>query len=174
MLNRFVVVAAVLVFSVGSLQAEKITVEGVHLCCDQCVKAVGEALKKVDGVSDVKCDTKTKIVTFTSKDDKASGNALDELYSAGFSGKASKENGNVFFGRVGPNPFEKSTGEVTVKGVHVCCKQCEKTIEGLFKDAKVSYSGSGPRKDLKITGKDVTKNAVWGALLKAGFTGKID
>jgi hypothetical protein len=80
----------------------------------------------------------------------------------------------MFFGSVGPNPFEKPTEEVTVKGVHVCCKECQKIVDGLFKDAKVSYAGTGPLKDLKIAGKGLTKSKVWGALLDAGFAGKFE
>jgi copper chaperone CopZ len=177
MRQRLVAIAAVMGlvgFSAGSVQAEKITVKEIHLCCDQCEKAVGEALKKVEGVAEVKCDQKTKIVTFTSKDDKTSGEALEALFKAGFTGKATKENGNMFLGRIGPNPFEKPTDEVTVKGVHACCKECQKIIDGLFKDAKVSYSGTGPLKDLKITGKGLNKNKVWAALLQAGFAGKVE
>jgi copper chaperone CopZ len=87
MRHWFVAIAVVIGLvgiSAGSLQAEKITVKDIHLCCDQCEKAIGEALKKVDGISDVKCNQKTKTVTFTSKGDTTSGKALHALNEAGF------------------------------------------------------------------------------------------
>jgi copper chaperone CopZ len=160
-------VIGLLGFPAGSLQAEKITVKDIHLCCDQCEKSVGEALKKVQGVSEVKCDQKTKVVTFTSTDATTSAKALSALFEAGFSGKP--------IGRLPPNLFgarPPKTDEVMVKGVHVCCKGCEKAIDALFKNATVSYSGTGPQKDLKITGKDLNKNEIWEALMNAGFACK--
>lgn len=37
-------------------KANSISLADVHLCCPACVKAVEAAVKKVDGVSEVKCD----------------------------------------------------------------------------------------------------------------------
>lgn len=37
-------------------KANSISLSEVHLCCPACVKAVEAAVKKVDGVSEVKCD----------------------------------------------------------------------------------------------------------------------
>ena len=62
---------------------------------------------------------------------------------------------------------------VTVKDVHVCCMQCKKAIEGLFKDAKVSYEGPGAVKAVTIAGKDVDKGDVIETLRKAGFNGSV-
>jgi hypothetical protein len=117
--------AAILAMA-GLAEAGKVEVKGVHLCCPQCQKGVGAALSKVDGVANAKCDTTTKVVTFTAKD------------------------------------------------VHVCCKQCQNAIGDLFKDAKISYEGKGPQRDIKISGKGLEKTAVLETLQKAGFTGKVD
>ena len=46
----------------------KVELKGTHLCCGQCVRAVGEILKKVDGVTGT-CDQKGGIVKITAKDD---------------------------------------------------------------------------------------------------------
>lgn len=44
----------------------------------------------------------------------------------------------------------------------------------VFKDAKVSYSGSGAQKDVKVSGKGLDKVTVMETLLKAGFSGKVE
>ena len=53
-LGGLVVVAA------GVSAAEtKVEVKNTHLCCNQCVRAVGQILQKVDGVTG-KCDRDAK------------------------------------------------------------------------------------------------------------------
>jgi hypothetical protein len=62
----------------GAAAAEtKVEVKNVHLCCNACVKAVGEILKK-EGVQGA-CDQKKKTVTITAADDKGAQKALDAL-----------------------------------------------------------------------------------------------
>ena len=73
----------------------------------------------------------------------------------------------------GPKAGEKAD-DVTVKNVHVCCKQCQNAINDLFKDAKVSYTGTGAQKEVKISGKGLEKAKVLETLQKAGFTGKVE
>lgn len=69
-------------------KVESLKVEGVHLCCGKCVKAVDEALKKVAGVKShtAKSGAKTFEVTgeFNDKD------VFAALQKAGLSGKVAK------------------------------------------------------------------------------------
>jgi len=44
-------------------KADSITVSNVHLCCGACLKAASAAVKKVDGVTDAKCDKDASSVT---------------------------------------------------------------------------------------------------------------
>ena len=52
-------------FGFSQARADKVELKDTHLCCPMCVKAVGEVLKGVDGVSDAACDREKKTVTFT-------------------------------------------------------------------------------------------------------------
>jgi copper chaperone CopZ len=176
MRSWFVALAGVITaagLSADFAQAGKVEVKGVHLCCGMCVKGVAGALKGVDGVADAKCDQKGKTVTFTTKDDKTTTAALKALTDAGYFGEATDDGKAVKLDVVSPKPGEKAN-DVTVKGVHVCCKQCQDALNGIFKDSKVSYSGTGAQKEIKVSGKDLEKAKVLEALHKAGFTGKVE
>src|SRR6516162_8482685 len=71
----------------GAGRAEtKVELTGVHLCCGNCVKAVGKIVQGVDG-AEAKCDQKKKTVTITAPDVKTAQKALDALAKAGFHGK---------------------------------------------------------------------------------------
>jgi periplasmic mercuric ion binding protein len=174
MRSGFVLLSAVVMaagLSAGALQAGKVEVKGVHLCCGMCVKGVAGALKGVDGVADAKCDQKGKTVTFTTKDDKTTAAALKALTDAGYFGDATDDGKAV---KLDAGKAEGKANDVTVKGVHVCCKQCENAIAALLKDGKVTYTGTGAIKDLKVSGKDLDKAKVLESLQKGGFTGKVE
>ena len=174
MRSGFVLLMAVIVtagLSAGSLQAGKVEIKGIHLCCQMCVKGVAGALKGVDGVADAKCDVKGKTVTFTTKDDKTTTAALKALTDVGYFGEATDDGKAV---KLDAGKAEGKANDVTVKSVHVCCKMCQDALNGIFKDSKVTYSGTGAIKDLKITGKDLEKAKVLETLQKAGFTGKVE
>lgn len=176
MRSSFVLLAAVVAaagLTADAVQAGKVEVKGVHLCCGQCVKGVAAALKGVDGVADAKCDQKGKTVTFSTKDDKTTTAALKALTDAGYFGEATDDGKAVKLDVASPKAGEKAN-DVTVKGVHVCCKQCQDGINAIFKDAKVSYSGTGAKKDVKVSGKDLEKAKVLEALHKGGFTGTVE
>jgi copper chaperone CopZ len=158
--------------AVGTAQAGKVELKGVHLCCGKCVAAVGSVLKGVDGLTEAKCDQKTKTVTFTTKDDKGTQSALKALGEAGFYSTNATDDGKKVDWNIAAAKAEKADS-VTVKSVHVCCGQCEKAINALFKDAKVSYAGAGPTKDVTVSGKGLDKSEVLMTLMKAGFAGKV-
>jgi copper chaperone CopZ len=166
-------VVAVAGLSASALQAGKVEVKGVHLCCGMCVKGVAAALKTVDGVADAKCDQKAKTVSFTTKDEKTTTAALKALTNAGYYGEASDDGKAVKLDTPSLKAGEKAD-DVTVKGVHVCCKMCQDAVNALFKDAKVSYTGTGAQREVKISGKGLEKAKVLEALQKAGFTGKVE
>ena len=167
---RYLFLAAGAVFALtGLAQAGKVEVKNVHLCCPQCAKAVAAALGKVDGVADAKCDQKGRTVSFTTKDEKSTQAAIKALVDAGFYGIASDDSKAVKVET--PAAKAEKADEVTVAGVHVCCKQCQGIIAPLFKDAKITYEGTGAQKDVKIAGKGLDKAAVLKTLQDAGFTG---
>src|SRR5262245_17532210 len=70
----------------GAARAETtVVLKGTHLCCPACVAAVGEILKKVDGVTG-KCDRAANSVTITAPDAATAQKAIDALAAGGFHG----------------------------------------------------------------------------------------
>lgn len=172
---RQLFVAAIMVslaFGVSLARADKVEIKGPHLCCAQCVKIAGATLAKVEGVSDAKCDTKAKTITFTAKDTKTAESAVKAIIDSGFFGTATSDGKEL---KVDAGTAKKQQAdEVTVKAVHVCCGQCQTAIKALFKDGKITFEGAGPQKDVKISGKALDKAAVLEALRKSGFNGKVE
>lgn len=151
------------------VQAGKVEIKGVHLCCQQCVRGAEASLSKVDGVSETKVDRQQKTVTFTAKDSATATAALKALADDGFYGKATEDGKALDVKLDTPKAGEKAD-EVTVKNVHLCCGQCKRAATALFPDAKVDY----PDKNvMKISGKDLDKAKIIQALRDAGFNGKI-
>src|SRR5262245_19311629 len=72
----------------GVGRAGEVKIEGVHICCGQCVNIAQATLKKVEGVSDGKADKDTSSITLVAADDKAAAAAIDALAKAGFRGTA--------------------------------------------------------------------------------------
>lgn len=173
MRQLFVATIAVVGLCASQVQAGKVEVSGVHLCCKQCVDNANKALSKVDGVTDVASDQKARTVTFKAKDTKSAEAGVNALVAAGFFGSATEDGKELKIAVNLPKKGEKAD-EVTVKAVHVCCKRCQTIINDLFKDAKVSYSGTGAQKDVKISAKGLDKENVMETLLKAGFSGKVE
>jgi periplasmic mercuric ion binding protein len=164
----------VVVVTVGAAQAradEKAVIAGPHICCGNCVKAVGAILAKVDGISAVKCSAKEKTVTFMAKDNAATQKALEAMVAGGFAGTAKFGDATL---TQATSKLEGKANEVVVKGVHACCGQCHKAIKGLFPDAKVTFAGTGPQRDVTIVGTDLSLAAVQQALNDKGFSGKVE
>lgn len=61
------------------------TVEGAHLCCGKCVKAVEQAVAKVKGVTGSKIESKAS--EFTVEGEFSEGDLIAALNEAGFHGK---------------------------------------------------------------------------------------
>jgi len=150
----------------------KVEVKGPHLCCGQCVKIATNLLKKVDGVSDIKADQKSKVVTFTAKDDKAAKAGFQAIVEGGFFGTAT-EGGKALEAVIPAGPKGKAD-VVSVKDVHVCCGQCEKAINKIFTGSKVSFDGKGPQKTVRIEGKNLDRGEVLETLHKTGFNGTVE
>jgi periplasmic mercuric ion binding protein len=160
-------------FQAATDDAAKVKVEGVHLCCGACAKAVTEVLKdaKVDKVN---VDRPNKTVTFEAMPADAE-KAIKALYDAGFAGKAT----------IGAKAFEVKAkapdlqaDAIVVKNVHVCCGQCTAGIKALFKDMNgVTVDvpkEKAVRKDITVSGKGLTAEQVLKTLNDGGFNGVIE
>ena len=160
-----------LLASTGALRAEtKVELKNVHLCCPACVKAVGEILKKIDGVKG-ECDAKAKTVSIAAKDDDTARKALEALAAAGFHGDtgskdlAIKDDSGVTKGKV------KS---LTVTGVHNCCGSCTRALQATFKKVEGVTGDTAKAKDatFEVTG-DFNDKEFMAALQKEGLAGKV-
>ena len=164
---------AAFALNAGTIAASDVEVKGPHICCAGCVKVVKSILGKVDGVSDVKADAKTKTVNFTAKDDGAAKAGLKALLDGGFFGAATNDAKEMKIEVATPKKGEKAD-TVTVKNVHACCGTFHKAIKGLFKDAKVTIEGDGPQRTVVVEGPGLECRAVIEALRKTGFNGTVE
>ena len=163
---------AVLSLSAGAAIASDVEVKGPHICCGGCVKVVKSLLGKVDGVSDVDADPKTKTVTFKAKDAAAAAAGVKALVAGGFFGAATADGKELKIDA--SNKKGDKTDKITVKDVHACCGMCTTAIKNLFKDSTVTFEGKGPQRTVIIEGTGLERSAVLEALRKTGFNGKID
>lgn len=166
-------VFAAILLSAGFASASGVEVKGPHICCQQCIKIVGSILAKVDGVSDVSADIKTKSVKFTAKDSTAAQAGFKALLDGGFFGAATEDGKEIKLDIPAIKKGEK-VAAITVKDVHVCCGQCQKAVNKTFESSKVTYEGTGAQRTVRIEGAGLERSAVLEALRKAGFNGKID
>jgi copper chaperone CopZ len=157
----------------GQAGNKAVEVKGPHICCKQCVNVVNSILKKVDGVSDVKADTKTKVVTFSAKDDKTAMAGFKALVDGGFFGSATEDGKEI---KLAPSAAKKGekANVVTVKDVHVCCGACQTAIKNIFSDSKVTFDGPTPQRTVRIEGKDLDRADVLETLHKTGFNGSLE
>ncbi|HEX3152632.1 MAG TPA: cation transporter [Gemmataceae bacterium] len=169
--NLLAIAAAAMLAVSASARAEtKVELKGTHLCCGQCVKAVGDILKGVEGASG-KCDTKNKTVTITAKDDETAQKALDALAAGGFHGDTGDKK-LAIKDDSGAKPGKVKT--LTLTEVHNCCGQCNTAIKNALKTVDgVKADTAKPKADsFEVTG-DFDAEAVIKALNKAGYHAKV-
>ena len=157
----------VVLSSASALAETTATIEGVHICCAGCTKAVEAGLKKVEGL-EFKVDPKKQAVLLSAEDVKTAQKGIDALAGAGFHGKVKSDNKNLHF-----KPVKPPEGKVTrleVQKIHNCCGKCTKAIQAaLAKVEGVEADSAKPK---------VTKFAIEGnfsaaeaieAIFNAGF-----
>src|SRR5262249_27894859 len=147
-----------------------VKLSGVHLCCDGCVKGIDKAVGTVAGAK-AESDKDGGIVSITAPDKPTAQKAVDAIVAAGYYGKSSDPEVKV------SNKTGAQRGKVQsvkVKGVHLCCKKCVSGVNEAL--AKVEgVKGNTAAKDaesFEVTG-DFEPRAVFSALRKAGFAGKV-
>jgi copper chaperone CopZ len=159
-----------LLFAAGAGRADTtVELKNVHLCCGQCVKAVGTILKK-EGVEG-KCDKDGRTVTITASNDKAAQKALDALAAAGFHGSS----GNKALAMKADSGVEAGkTKSLTLTGIHNCCPQCCKAIKATVKKVEgVTEDDATPKMDTFTVKGDFDAAALVKALNAAGFHVKV-
>jgi mercuric ion binding protein len=162
--------AVILALAAPTSAETKVELKAVHLCCPGCTKAVGEILKKVDGVKG-ECDQKAGTVTLTAKDEATAQKALDALAAGGFHGDtgnkdlAIKEDSGADKGKV------KS---LTLTGAHNCCNACCKGIKQAVKAVGgVESDTAKPKEDTFEVKGDFDTAELVKALNAAGYHVKV-
>jgi mercuric ion binding protein len=171
-MKHTLVATAVAVFGFGSsLFAGQVKVEGVHLCCGACVKAVTAAFEGVEGVTNVAVDQTARTVTYDAADRKLARGGIQAMAKAGYGGKA------MFDGKELPFPkglmAEAKGNSVTINGIHNCCGGCVKAITETLKGVQGVAEVKCEKKTCTITGTDVSHTALIEALHKSGLHGNI-
>lgn len=166
------VAVATLVAAGPVAAAEKVELKSVHMCCDGCAHEVADILGKVEGVSGVSTDKKTKSATFTAADAKVAQKALDALAEGGFHGDPGKDKGYAFKDDSGVKAGMVKA--LTVTGFHNSCGGCVKSFRETIKDVK---GVAGDNAKSKVTTAQVTGEFDAAELVKslnaAGFHVKV-
>ena len=168
MKTRIASLAVVILFSaaISAQAATTVTVKGVHLCCGQCLKAVGKAVGAVEGVG-VSCNKKARTVTIVAENDAAAQKALDALAKAGFHGTTGNKKLAI---KDDSKAGKEKVSRIVVSGAHNCCGACSKAIKTLIsKVSGVDGVGVKPRaKSFAVEGNFVPADVIK-ALNGAGF-----
>lgn len=162
--------AAVLALTGAAWAETKVEVKNTHLCCPACTKAVGEILKKVDGVT-ASCDQKAHTITITAKDNEAAQKALDALAAGGFHGDVDSK--DVKF-KDDSGATKGKVKTLTLTGVHNCCGQCTWGIQAALKKVEgVKEDTAKAKQDtFEVTG-DFDAEELVKALNAAGYHVKV-
>lgn len=168
-------VCAALTMLAATANAGDVKVEGVHLCCGACVKGVGKALKGVDGLAGIQCDRKAGSIVFSAESGDAAKSAIAALADGGFFGTATLDGKGVAFPKSGAKAGAKADS-ISISHVHLCCGGCisaaAKAVRGVEGVADVDCDRAGS--SVKVTGSDVSVEAVVKALNGAGFNAKVE
>jgi copper chaperone CopZ len=157
-----------LALAVGGVSAAetKVELKNTHLCCAQCVRAVGQILQKVEGVTG-KCDREAGTITITAKDNESAQMALDALAAGGFHGTTDskeltiKDDSGVTNGKV---------KTLTLTGIHNCCNSCNRGINtALGKVKGVTGNTAKARSDSFEVSGDFDAEELVKTLNAAGF-----
>lgn len=166
----FPILAALALAASASAADMTAKITDVHLCCKSCVTGVEKAVAKVDGAK-VEADKDTGVVTLTAANKATLQKAADAILAAGYYGKAADDTIKI---RAKRNAKDEMVKSVKISGVHICCGKCEKAVDKAVKSVP-GVTADTAKKDaesFEVTG-DFNEKAVFDALQKAGFTGKV-
>ncbi len=157
-------------FGVSDLRAEtKVTISKTHLCCGQCVTAVGKALADSKGVK-AECSQTDGTIKLTADSDSDAQKAIDTLAKAGFYGTLDND-------KLKYKDVETPKGKVTrleLVDVHNCCGRCNTTIKKIVGAVSGVKSDTAKSKESSfVVEGDFVAADVVKALRDAGFHAKV-
>ncbi len=170
MKRSILVATATILFALSLRGADSSAkINGVHLCCKNCVTGVEKAVEKVPGAK-AEVDQDAGTVTLSGPDSATVQKAADALVNAGYFGKSSDSSIKI----------DSSTGAKGAKvqtlhleGVHLCCAKCVKAVDKAVKsvDGVKEHTAVKGAKAFDVSG-DFNDQEVFTALQKEGLTGK--
>jgi copper chaperone CopZ len=146
-----------------------VTLTGVHLCCQSCVKGVAKAVADVNGLT-AKADEDAGTVILTGPDTATVQKGADALVAAGFFGTSSDATIKLNADTGAKNQKMQS---LKIEGLHLCCGKCVKAVNevlGTVPGVTGNTAAKGA-KTFEVTGNFNDKD-VFDALQKAGLTGQ--
>jgi len=160
--------------------AGEVSVEGVHICCGVCIRALTAALADVEGVSNAEFDRDNQSLSFSAHDARAANRGMRAILDAGFGGQFTHE------GKQLTPPLPKidagtKANRFVITGVHLCCSWCFEDavgsledVDGVTKAAIPQRRKKMPQKTIIVTGKNIDLRETRRALLGAGLYGKLE
>ena len=144
---------------------ESISLSGLHLCCNKCVKDVEAPLKGMDGVT-ASFDKSSGSGELTAKDKATAQKAIDAIAGAGYHAKI--EGSDVTFPKV--STPEGKVSSIEVSGIHNCCGGCAKGVTKAVEKVAGAKMGELGKKatSFEVTG-DFDASSLVKALNDAGF-----
>lgn len=152
--------------------AGEVEVKQTHLCCSQCVEHATNALKAINGVSDIACNREAKTIKFHAADAIAAKAGFHALAKAGFHGEAAHAGKAV-----APPPSGAEKGDkadrIVLAGMHLCCGACQRTVRTALGDAAIpgveAHAVDREQGTVTVEGAGFDVTAVVSALNEAGF-----
>jgi copper chaperone CopZ len=166
-----IIISFLCLTSASSLFAEAtVTLEGVHLCCKACVRGVEKAVTSVEGAT-VVADKDAGTAVLSAPDQKILRQGINAMLRGGFYGTPKDSKLKV---RDRSGSEDRTVKTLTVTGVHLCCNGCINAVEDALATVDGVKDNTMERKvdSFQITG-EFNEKAVFAALNKAGFAGKV-
>jgi copper chaperone CopZ len=171
-MKSFVMIAAMGLAMALPASAKDVSVKlnGVHLCCQSCVKGAQTAVDKVAGVT-LTASQDEDTVSLSGPDKATVQKAVDSLVEAGYYGKSTDSGIKV---KASTGATGAKVQSLEIEGVHLCCGKCVKAVnEALGKVGGVTgNTATKGAKKFTVTG-DFRDTDVFTALQKTGLTGQI-
>ena len=155
----------------SALAAENVAVpiERVHICCDECVEGVRNAVTAA-GATDLLSDQDTSRLVLFAPDVATAKKAVKAMVDAGYFGRS----------RNPAVPITAETGakdatvqSTEIEGVHLCCSSCVEQARGALGAVPgvTSVAASTHGTAIQVKG-EFNEKAALDALLDVGFSGK--
>ena len=171
-LMRVIAMCAALLFCASNfVSAGEVTLDGAHLCCGACVKAIQETLKDAEGITELTVDKDSRKIAFNATNAKAARKGVVALTRAGFAGKATHAGKEMKL----PKGYQEDTksDSVTLRGLHNCCGGCAKAITTALKKVDGVKNVDCKKKSATVSGEEIAVSKLIAALHEAGLHARV-